>query len=153
MTSLAILSCKSIDLGEDYLIDLDAFVHETNLTFGPLNHIKQFLLDNSNMISQGFCSNISQFSLEPTFPHPELVHWVVSNFVPSTKQIISYDGSNIIVSVNSQAVWKALCLPLPTPEVVQFTKESSLSIIKALNPDQLYTFMSKMFKPDVSILS
>ena len=54
------------------------------------------------------------------------------------------------MSVNSQAVRKALCLPLPTPEVVQFTEESSLAIIKALNPDQLYTFMSKMFKPDVS---
>ena len=59
MVSPAILSCKSIDPGEDYLIDLDAFVHETNLTFGPLSHIKQLLLDNSNMISQGFCSNIS----------------------------------------------------------------------------------------------
>ena len=74
MASPAILSCKSIDPGEDYLIDLDAFVHETSLTFGPLSHIKQLLLDNSNSISQGFCSNISQFSLEPTFPHPELVH-------------------------------------------------------------------------------
>ena len=118
MTSPAILLCKSIDPGADYLIDLDAFVRETSLTFGPLSHIKQLLLDNSNSISQGFCSNISQFSLEPTFPHPELVHWAVSNYVPSTKKIISYDGSEIIVSVNSQAVRKALCLPLPTPEVV-----------------------------------
>ena len=45
---------------------------------------------------------------------------------------------------------KALCLPLPTPEVVQFTEESSLAIIKALSPDQLYTFMTKMFRPDAS---
>ena len=59
MASPTILSCKSIDPGEDYLIDLDAFVHETNLTFGPFSHIKQRLLDNSNMISEGFCSNIS----------------------------------------------------------------------------------------------
>ena len=51
MASPAILSCKSIDPGEDYLIDLDAFVHETSLTFGPLSHIKQLLLDNSNSIS------------------------------------------------------------------------------------------------------
>ena len=45
---------------------------------------------------------------------------------------------------------KALCLPLPTPEVVQFTEEDSLAIIKALSPDQLYTFMTKMFRPDAS---
>ena len=150
MASPVILSCKSIDPEEDYLIDLDAFVHETILTFGPLNHTKQLLSDNSNIISQSFCSNVLQFSLEPTFLYPKLIHWAVSNFVPITKQIISYDGSKIIVSVNSQAVRKALCLPLPIPEVVQFTKESSLAIIKALSPDQLYTFMSKMFRPDVS---
>ena len=74
MASPAILTCKSIDPGEDYLIDLDTFIHETDLPFGPLSHIKQVLLSNSNMISESFCSNISQFSLEPTFPHLELVH-------------------------------------------------------------------------------
>ena len=45
---------------------------------------------------------------------------------------------------------KALCLPLPTPEVVQFTEEDSLAIIKALSLDQLYTFMVKMFRPNAS---
>ena len=104
MASPAILTCKSIDPGEDYLIDLDAFIHETDLTFGPLSHIKQVLLSNSNMISERFCSNISQFSLERKIPHPELIHWVVSNYIPSTKQVISYDRSRIIVSINSQAV-------------------------------------------------
>ena len=74
MASPAILSCKSIDPREDYLIDLEAFVHETNLTFGPLNHTKQLLADNSNIFSQSFCSNVLQFSLEPTFPYPELIH-------------------------------------------------------------------------------
>ena len=54
------------------------------------------------------------------------------------------------MSVNSQAVRKDLCLPLPTPEVVQFTEEGSLAIIKALSPDQLYNFMTKMFRPDAS---
>ena len=150
MASPAIVTCKSIDHGEDFLIDLDAFIHETNLTFGPLNQIKQVMLSNSNMISENFCSTLSQFSLEPTFPHPELVHWVVSNYVPSTKQVISYDGSRIIVSINSQTIRKALCLPPPSFEVVQFTEERSMAIIKALNPDQLYTFMSKMFKPDIN---
>ena len=34
--------------------------------------------------------------------------------------------------------------------MVQFTEEKSLAIVKALSPYQLYTFMSKMFKPDIS---
>ena len=101
MASPTIKTCKSIDPGEDFLIDLDAFIQETNLTLGPLSQIKQTMLSNSNMISETFCSTLSQFSLEPTFPHPELVHWAVSNYVPSTKQVISYDGSRIIVSINS----------------------------------------------------
>ena len=100
MACPAILSCNSIDPGEDYLIDLDAFIHEKILAFGPLSHIKQALLNNSNLIFESFCSNISQFCLEPTCPHLELVHWAISNYVPSTKQLISYDRSRIIVSIN-----------------------------------------------------
>ena len=45
---------------------------------------------------------------------------------------------------------KALCLLPVNSDVVQFTEEKSLAIIKALSPDQLYTFMSKMFKLDIS---
>ena len=89
MASTAILSCKSIDPGKDYLIDLDFFMRETSLTFGPLHHTKQLLADNSHVISQTFYSNIAQFALEPMYPYSELRHWVVSNFVPSTKQVIS----------------------------------------------------------------
>ena len=100
--------------------------------------------------SPSFCSNLAQFALEPTYPYPELVHWAVSNFIPSTKQIISFDDNRILLSVNAQTVQKALCLPLPTPKVVQITEEDSLAIIKALTPDQLYTFMTKMFRPDAS---
>ena len=40
MASPTIKTCKSIDPGEDFLIDLDAFIQETNLTLGPLSQIK-----------------------------------------------------------------------------------------------------------------
>ena len=40
MASPAIKTCKSIDPGEDLLINLDAFIQETNLFLGPLNQIK-----------------------------------------------------------------------------------------------------------------
>ena len=46
MVSPAIKTCKSIDPGEDFLIDLDAFIHETNLTLGPSSKIKQIMLSN-----------------------------------------------------------------------------------------------------------
>ena len=150
MVSPAIKSCKSIDPREEFLIDLDASIQENKLTLESLSQIKQTTLNNSDMILEIFCSTLSQFSLEPTFPYPELIHWVVSNYVSSTKQVISYDGSRIIVSINSQSLRKSLCLLPANSEVVQFTKEKSLAIVKALSPDQLYTFMSKTFKPDIS---
>ena len=40
MASPAIKTCKSIDPREDFLIDLDTFIQETNLTLGPLSQIK-----------------------------------------------------------------------------------------------------------------
>jgi hypothetical protein len=151
MASLAIKTCKSIDPKEEYLVHLDASIQETMLTLGSLNQLKQTILENSNIISDSFCSSLSQFSLEPTFPHPEFVHWAVHNYFPSTKQITSYNGSRIIVSINSETLRKALCLPPVSSDAIQFTEEKSLAIIKALSPYQLYTFMSKMFKPDISL--
>ena len=135
MKPSAFLSCKSLDPSEDFVIDLDTPISKTILNFGPLHHTKQLLADNAHIISPRLCSNLAQFALEPTYPYPELVHWSVSNFVPSTKQIISYDGERIILSINTQTVRKALCLPPPTPDVVQFFEENSLDIIKALTPD------------------
>ena len=79
MASPAIKSYKSIDPGEDFLVYLDASIQETKLTLGSLSQIKQTILNNSDMISKSFCSTLSQFSLEPTFPHPELIHWAISN--------------------------------------------------------------------------
>ena len=150
MAASAFSSCKSLDPAEDFVIDLDTPISETTLNFGPLHHTKQLLADNPHTISPRLCSNLAQFALDPTYRYPELVHWSVSNFIPSTKQIISLDSNRILLSINAQTMRKALCLPLPTPEVVQFTEEDGLAIIKALSPEQLYTFMSKLFRPDAS---
>ena len=122
MASPAIKSCKSIDPREDHLVDLDASIQETRFTLGSLSQIKQTILNNSNIISDSFCSSLSQFSLEPTFPLPEFAHWVVHNYASSTKQIISYDGSRIIVSINSETLRKTLCLPPVNSDGVQFTE-------------------------------
>lgn len=84
MAAPAFLSSKSLDLTEDFVIDLDTPISETDLNFGPLHHTKQLLADNSQTVSPRLYSNLSQFALEPTYPYPELVHWSVSNFVPST---------------------------------------------------------------------
>ena len=126
-----------IDPKEEYLVDLDASIQETMLPLGSLNQIKQTILDNSNIISNSFCSSLSQFTLEPTFPHSEFVHWAVHNYIPSTKQIISFNGSRIIVSVNSKTLTKTMCLLPVNSDVVQFTEEKSLAIIKDLSPDEL----------------
>ena len=150
MATSAFLSYKSIDPVEDFVVDLDVSISEAVLNFGPLHHTKQLLADNAHTISLWLCSNLAQFTLEPTYPYLELVHWAVSNFILSTKQIISLDSNKILLSVNAQTMRKALCLLLPTPEVVQFTEEDSLAIVKALSPEQLYTFMTKMFRRDAN---
>ena len=43
-----------------------------------------------------------------------------------------------------------MCPPPINSDAIQFIEENSLAIIKALSPNELYTFMSKMFKPDIS---
>ena len=47
---------------------------------------------------------------------------------------------------------KDCCLPVPNPtqNPIQFSEENNLAVIKALDSDLIYTFMSKMFRPDIS---
>ena len=78
MASPAIKTCKSIHPSEEHLVDLDASIQETRLTLGSLSQIKQTILNNLNIISNSSCSSLSQFSMAPTFPHPEFVHWACS---------------------------------------------------------------------------
>ena len=115
MASFAIKTCKSIDPKEECLVNLHASIQESRLTLGTLDHIKQVIMDNSNIISDNFCSSLSQFTFEPTFPYPEFVHWTVQNYVPSTKQILSADGSRVILTLNSETLRKTLCLPSTKP--------------------------------------
>ena len=150
MVSFASKTCKSVDPKEECLVDLDASIQESRLTLGTLDHIKQVIMDNSNIILDIFCSSLSQFTFEPTFPYLEFVHWTVQNYVPSTKQILSADGSRVIFTLNSETLRKTLCLPFENPDAIQFSEEKSLATINAFDLDQLYIFMSKMFRPDIN---
>ena len=143
-------TCKSANRKEELLIHLDVVFRETELTLGTLSQIKKTISDNSNIIYDSFYSSLSQFTIEPTFPFLEFVHWVVENYAPSTKQILFLDGTRVITTVNPKTLRKAFFLPMPNSNFVQFLEENSLPIIKALNSNQLYSFMSKMFRPDIS---
>ena len=59
MASPTIKTCKSIDPKEEYLVDLDASITENKFTLGALNQIKQVIMDNSDIISNNFCSSLS----------------------------------------------------------------------------------------------
>lgn len=121
MASSAIKTCKQANTKEEFLIDLDASINENEITIGTLSHIKQTILDNPNIISKSFCSSLSQFAIEPTFPYPEFIHQVVQNYAHSTKQILSSDGNRVIDTINSETLRRHLCLPSPNPNVVQFS--------------------------------
>ena len=137
---------------EELLIDIDIIIKETKLTFGNLIQVKETIMDNSNIVLHTFCSSLSQFTIEPTFPFPEFIHWTVKNYVPSTRQILYADGNRVIATINSESLRKALWLPIPNPNQnsVQFSEENSLVVIKALYVDQTYTFISKMFRLDIN---
>ena len=135
MTMHFIQTCKSTDPKEELLIDLDAAIKETKLTIGTLSQIKKTITDNPSIISNTFFSSLSQFIIEPTFPFSEFVHWVVKNYVPSTKQILSTDGTRVICTISFESLRKSFFLPIPNPtqNLIQFSEESILVVIKALD--------------------
>ena len=118
MASSAIKTCKQVDPTKEFIIDLDASIKENELTLGMLNQIKKTIMDNSNIIFDSFYSSLSQFTFELTFPYAKFIHWVVQNYVPSTRQILSSNGTKVIATINPEALRKALFLPSPNPNVV-----------------------------------
>ena len=74
MAISAIKSCKQDDPKEEFIVDLDVAIRENEFTLETLSQIKQTILDNPNIISDSFCSSLSQFVIEPTFLYPELIH-------------------------------------------------------------------------------
>ena len=136
-TTHFIKTCKSIDPKEEPLIDLDVAIKETKLTVGTLSQIKQTFVDNPSIISNTFCSSLSQFTIEPTFPFPEFVRSMVKNYIPSPKQILSTDGTRVIATINSKSLRKSFFLPVPNPNQnpIQFSEENNRVVIKALDSD------------------
>ena len=132
-----IQTCKSVDLGETYIIDLDASISETKLTIGDQSHIKNIISQSPEIISEALCSSLSQFTIKPTFPFPELIHWSAKNYAPSSRQIISVDGTKVIFNINSQAIRRAFNIPSIDSDQspIQFSEENSLSVIKSLDSE------------------
>ena len=95
---------------------------------------------------------MSEVTIKPTFPFPEFVHWVVKNYVPSTKQVILADGTQVLCTINSKSLRRYFCLPISNlgHNPVQFSEENCLAIRKALDLEQTSPFMSKMFRLDVN---
>lgn len=147
-TATFVQTCKMTYPNEEFLIDLDATIKETKFTIGTLIQIKKTVAENPNLISDAFCSYLSQVTIEPTFPFPEFVHWVVNNYVPSTQQILFVNATQVLCAINSESLRKKLCLPILNPgqNLIQFFEENSLVVIKAFDPEQTSTFMSKMFR-------
>ena len=114
-TTHFIQTCKSIDPKEELFIDLDAVIKEMKLTIGTLSQIKKTIIDNPSIISDTSCSSLSEFTIEPTFPSLEFIHWEVRNYVPSTKQILSTNKTRVICTINGESLRKAFCLPVPNP--------------------------------------
>ena len=100
MVTSTIKSCNQAYPKEELIVDLDVAIRENEFTLGTLSQIKQTILDNLNIISDSFYSSLSQFVIEPTFPYPEFIHWVVQNYAPSTIQILSLDGTKVITTIS-----------------------------------------------------
>ena len=62
------------------------------------------------------------------------------------------NGTRVITTINSESLRKTFWLPIPNPNqsFIQFLEENNLDVIKSLDVDQTYTFMSKMFRPNIS---
>ena len=123
----AIQTCKSVDPAEAYIVDLDASIAETKFTIGDQSQIKDTIAQSPKLISKAFFSSLSQFTIEPTFPFLELIHWSAKNYAPSSRQILFADGTKVICNINSQTIRSAFNIPSIDSDQspIQFSEENN----------------------------
>lgn len=121
-----IQTCKLLDPKEESITDLDAEVYETILTLGNLIEIKNKLTQIPNFNPENLCSSLLEVTIEPTFPFQVFVHWIVKNYVKSSSQVLAFDGSRVICTINTESITSSLGLPMLTLEqfVTQFSELS-----------------------------
>jgi len=75
----------------------------------------------------------------------------MKNYVNSSFQVLTSDGSHILCTIDSKSIISSLGLPSIAPEKnsFQFLEHTSLETIKNLNLEDLTTFMSKILKMSV----
>ena len=146
-----IQTCKSFDPKEESISDLDAEIYETMLTLGNLMESKNKLTQIPNFIPYSLCASLFEVTIEATFPFPNFIHWIVKNYVKSSFQVLTSNGSRILYTIDSTSIISSLGLPSTTPEQnsVQFLELISLEAIKTLNPEEITYFMSKIIKPSI----
>lgn len=84
-SSTIIKTCKHLDPKEEHVIDLDTWIFETILTLRNLIEIKNKLSQGPNLIFDSLCSSLFEVTIEPTFPFPDFIHWIVKNYVKSNR--------------------------------------------------------------------
>lgn len=79
------------------------------------------------------------------------MHWIANNFVKGSTQVLSIDGSRVILSITPESLRKVFNLSLPSQNsaVITFSEEETLATIKALSSEQISSFLSKMLSPEV----
>ena len=92
-----------------------------------------------NFILDSLCSSMFEVMIETTFLFQDFIHWIVKSYVKSNSQVLTFDASHVICTINTESVTSFLGLPSPTAEqnVIQFSELSSLAAIKSLTPEKL----------------
>ena len=71
------------------------------------------------------------------------MHWIANNFVIGSTQVLSADGSRVILSITPESLRKMFNLSLPSQNsaIITFSEEETLATVKALSSEQISSFL------------
>ena len=79
------------------------------------------------------------------------MRWIANNFVKGSTQVLSTDGSQVILGITPESLRKMFNLSLPSQNsaVITFSEEETLATVKSLSLKKISSFLLKILSPEV----
>lgn len=142
---------QTIEGTQDAMVDLDGNFFETQVELGLISELKSLVKVIPNVIGQFNVGLVKNYSVEPSYVFPELIHRSANNYVVKSKVLMNYNASWVVYNINVQTVRRALHLPKSNSQQSVSFNENLIISFRQIEIEAKLGFMSTLLNTDQAI--
>ena len=93
--------CRILDPDQETIVDIDGEIYKPVITLGHITELKEKIESQNSLIPEQVLIYVKHFTVEPTLPFPEFIHWSSLYFSSIKRVIMNFDGSKVLCQISS----------------------------------------------------